>query len=104
MSPCLFQDVWRAPCININTKFQYDPIINHTNSNDHIMGPKISGHTMRAKNLSSHLKINIYMKYVRKNSLLCESTLPHHYGSFKHVSNGIIKRKVRHQKSSDPFN
>ena len=61
MSLCIFQDVWRAPCMNINTKFWHSPIMHHTNRKDQIMGPKLSGQSIIATNISSHLKTkNIY--------------------------------------------
>ena len=43
-SPCLYLDMWRVICININTKGPHTPRMHNKNGNNHIMGPKTNGH------------------------------------------------------------
>ena len=55
-------------------KVQHAPIMHRKNWKYHIMGPKLSGHPMRATNLSSHLRTKKYTKGGRRIYLLCKST------------------------------
>ena len=73
MSFYILQDMQRVPCTNINTKSQHPPSMHHTNGKYQIMGPKISGQPMRAKNLSSHSK----KKYIKigKQFIYCARTV-----------------------------
>ena len=54
--------MWRAPCVNINIKYQHSPRMHHTNGNDQVMDPKLSGNPTIVVNISSHLK----RKYIYK--------------------------------------
>ena len=55
ISPYLCQNMWRAPCMNINKKCPHITSMHHTNGNDQTMGGKLSGNPTKSKTLSSHM-------------------------------------------------
>ena len=82
-------------------KFQHTSSTHHTNSNDRIMSPKLSGQPMKETNSSSH--INTLKKCISRIDLLCKRSRPHHAGTIIHSSGSTMKNNRRQQRSGIPF-
>ena len=77
MPPCLCQDMWREPCMNINTKGQHVYRIHHTNGKYQIMGLKLNVQTMIMTNLSYHQKTEkIYKRWQENFSIMKQQLTP----------------------------
>ena len=77
MSPCLCQDMWRYPWININTKSQHALIMYHINGKYQIMGTKLRRGEMRVTNISSYPKTeNMYKMWWETFSIMQEQLTP----------------------------
>ena len=104
MSPCLWQDIWRVPFMNINTRLPPTSSMHRTNGKEKIMGPKISGREWYLQTYPPTWRQKIDKKGGRKNSLLCKCSWPHNSVIFRYISDGTVKSNRSHQGSGGPFN